>query len=160
AYFTCRAVLEEDINMCDKIQYPDARDGCSTTFNNIYMLSQIIKNKQLTTRALDICRQLEGSPTDENCREVSRACLTGDASQLSTLPYLTGEDLAFISGDDKYCQGMAGNNLGQCRDLAFYTSAIRSGNDKRCSEIKNIALQTSCRVYFNNDKGICESLIK
>ncbi|MBL7130725.1 MAG: hypothetical protein ISS45_04910 [Candidatus Omnitrophica bacterium] len=163
-YFTCRAALEEDSGMCNKIMYPALRNECYNIFNNTYMLSQIIKNKELTPKALNICRELGGRPNDEDCRWISRACLTGDTSKISTLPYFTGEDnllgLAFISGDERYCHTIAKEELQNCLDYAAYTAAIRSGDPEGCLKIKEMSLKAICKLYFNRDQDICEELLK
>lgn len=164
AYFTCRAALEGGIGPCDKIRIQQFAQKCCNMFKGTYMVNQIIKNKGLTPGALETCRELKDSFTGEDCRLIGQACLTGDVSEIASLPSFERAagrlKLALISGEEKYCLGLMGDELESCLDAAAYTFAIKSGGLQACAKIKGAPLKALCQVYFNKDSSICDRLLE
>jgi hypothetical protein len=164
-YFGCKAVLENDMDMCNNIQNPNGIKECQQNFYTFPLfLDKIIRDKRITSDILDTCKQIF-SGSEGDCRLIIDACLSGDTSAISTMPYFAGIEglieLAFISGDNKYCGDIISQSeKTDCNSNVAYISAIKSGLPQRCLEIENVSLRTICQLYFNKDKSICEESLK
>ncbi len=164
-YFGCKAVLENDVNICNNIQDPNGIKECQQDFYDFPLfIDKIIRDKSITSDVLNRCKQLFSAP-EEDCRLIINACLSGNVSAISSMPYFEKEEglisLAFISGDNKYCHNIYSQSAKTvCNSNAAYTLAIKSGLYSRCLEIENVNLRRICQLYFNKDKSICENLLK
>ncbi|PIP18798.1 MAG: hypothetical protein COX41_06275 [Candidatus Omnitrophica bacterium CG23_combo_of_CG06-09_8_20_14_all_41_10] len=164
-YFGCKAVLENDVKICNKIQDPNGIKECQQNFHTFPLfLDKIMRDKRITSDILNTCKQIF-SASEGDCRLVIDACISGDVSAISVMPYFEGIDgligLAIISGDNKYCCDISSQSeKTNCNSNAAYTSAVKSGFSWKCLEIENVSLRTTCQLYFNKDKSICEEFLK
>lgn len=169
-YYCCRAVLENNINVCNKLSDKEAIKACEERFKlSLFagFLDEITKHKQVTPKAQVLYRQLSNSASIEECELIAKACLSGKISlaTISAMPTFEGWQLAamgLISGNPEYCNdAQSAVEMQNCKNFAAYNAAIKAGNPESCQDIKDDPLlRKICQLYFSKDKELCDEFLK
>lgn len=167
-YLSCKAILEQDVNLCNNIEGESEIKDCRARFQaSVFadLLGEIVNSQRVTARALDLCRQMSNDISTGDCKLTANACLSGDASAIAIIPVFKGwqpEAMALISGNPEYCKGVESEEgMRNCRNNAAYASAIKTKSPQACLDITDdILLRKICQLYFDKDKNSCEELIK
>lgn len=164
-YNNCKAILEDNIDICNNIQDEIESDNCKSQFRLFELFDELAKNKTITNKALQVCKKefnKQVRATDNFCKTICNAYLTGETPAVST--YFQGQELLFmlalITGKDNYCSSIKSNPDRQdCISNAKISSAIKYQNASMCLSIENAVLRTSCEVYFSKKEDTCKDCI-
>ena len=156
-YFVCKNFIEENYDGCsnltDKNQILNCQEGL---FYKIYF-PEIISNKKITQKSLDIFNKYVKDKTSEaDGSTFGRAFLDKDLSFCKKMPDDRAACSAMIGRDLKYCDSIA--NLADkevCKDAFDYIKAVESRDKSKCGRIGGYNLRLACQVFFEPNLEIC-----
>lgn len=154
-YFSCRATIKNDINVCNKLLDSD-RAKCYGKFNTRGFFVKLLYAQQLTPDLMHSCIVSKFGDT-KVCRQFIYAFIKGDDLSCKNLypdnRIAQSRCQALIKLDEKLTTDKSFQNI------IYFMKAVKDFELKACKEIEDENLRILCKGYISIDEKICQEYV-